>query len=160
MKIKNWIVTIENVDYDIKFTSKLYKKELLVNKLPIKLRFSKTFGITRETTFNLGNKTALLVNIDRNSYIVIDGIYLDSGEKYVSVKNIPLWNYIFLGLISLIYLLSYTSICSALFTLLGLYFLIRVSIEPSFDVKHRILYSIIITISMHLFFWYVLFLLI
>ena len=160
MKIKCWTVTIENVEYNIEFISKFYKKELLVNKIPIKLNNSKTFGITRETNFNLGNKKAILVNIDKNSYIVIDDTYLGSGAKYISVKNIPTWTYLFLGLIALIYLFSYTSICSALFTLLGFYFLIRISIEPSFNLKQRILFCLIITISMHLFFWYVLFLLI
>ncbi|MDR3596722.1 hypothetical protein [Clostridium sp.] len=160
MRIKNWIVTIENVDYRIEFISKFYKKELLVNKVPVKLEFSKTFGITRETIFKLGTTTAILVNIDRNSDIVIDGTYLDSGEKHITVKNIPLWTYLFLGLILLIYLFSYTSICSALFSLLGCYFLIRISIEPSFNLKQRILFCLIITLLLHLFFWYVLFLLI
>lgn len=157
MKVKNWIVTIENVDYNIKFITRLCKKELFVNEAPISLSFSKTFGITRETTFSLGNKTAILVNIDRNCDVAIDGFYLDSGEKYATVKNIPLWNYIFLGLILLIYILSYTSVCSALFTLLGCYFLIRISIEPSFSLKQRILICSNITLLMHLFFWCVLF---
>lgn len=160
MRIKNWIVTIENVDYNIEFISSFYKKELLINKVPIKLNFSKTFGITRETTFTLGNKTAILVCIDKNSDISIDGTYLDSGEKYVSIENIPLWTYIFLVLILPIYLLSYTSICSALFTLFGCYLLIRISVEPSLNSIKRILFCLITTLLMHLFFWYVLFFLI
>lgn len=160
MRIKNWIVTLENVDYNIEFISRFYKKELLVNKVPIKLNFSKTFGITRETAFNLGNKTAILVCIDRNSDIAIDGYYLDSGEKYVNVENMPLWTYIFLALILPIYLLSYTRICSALFTLFGCYILIRLSVEPSFNLIKRMLFCLILTLLMHLFFWYVLFFLI
>lgn len=160
MRIKKWIVTIENVEYNIEFISSFYKKNLLVNKVPIKLNFSKTFGITRETTFKLGNRTAILVCIDKNSDIAIDGIYLDSGEKYVNAENVPLWTYIFLALISPIYLLSYTSICSALFTLLGFYLLIRISVEPSLNLIKRIFFCLIATLLIHLFFWYVLFFLI
>lgn len=160
MRIKNWKVTVENVDYNIEYVSSFYKKSLLVNNVTLKVNFSKTFGITRETPFNLGNKKAILVCIDKNSDIAIDGYYLDSGEKYVNVENVPPSTYIFLALILPIYLLSYTSICSALFTLLGFYILIRISVEPSLNLIKRILFCLMATLLMHLFFWYVLFFLI
>lgn len=160
MKIKTWIISIDNMTYNIEFITKFYNKKLLVNNIPIKLERSKTFGISRETTFYIGNKTAILVNIDKNHDVAIDGIYLDSGEKYVSVKKMPLWNYIFLLLVLPIYFFTYTSICSALFTLLCCYFIIRMSIEPTFKLRNRIISCCILTILLHLFFWYVLFLLI
>ncbi|WP_315069978.1 hypothetical protein [uncultured Clostridium sp.] len=159
MRRKIWTTTVDNVTYNIEFTTKLLKKELLVNSSPISLEPSKTFGITRETAFNLGNKTAILVTIDKEADVAIDGIYLGSGMKYVTVKYMPNWNYIFLGLILLIFISSYNSICAALFTLIGLYFLIRISLEPSFKTKQRILLCSFITLSMHLFFWNVLFIL-
>lgn len=159
MRRKMWTTTVDNVTYNIEFTTKLLKKKLLVNSLPIKLEPSKTFGITRETAFNIGNKIAILVTIDNEVDVAIDGIYLGSGMKYVTVKYMPNWNYIFLGLILLIFIFSYSSICAALFTLIGLYFLIRISIEPSFKTKQRVLLCFFITLSMHLFFWNVLFIL-
>lgn len=157
MRTKTWTTSVDNTTYNIEFTSKLFKKKLLVNKSPIKLEFSKTFGITRETNFHLGNKSATLVNIDKEAYIAIDGIYLDSGKKYITVKTIPHWNFIFLVLVFIIYLYSYASICAALFTLAGEYFLIRASIEPSLSIKQRILLCFFITLSIHLFYWNVLF---
>jgi uncharacterized membrane protein len=159
MRTQSWTTTIDNITYNIEYYSGLIKKKLLVNKVPVKLQSSKTFGITRETTFKLGNKIAILVSIDNDSDIAIDGIYLDSGEQYIKVKYMPYWNFIFLGLVLLIFIFSYDSICSLLFTLTGFYFLIRVSIEPSLKVKQRILLCSFITLSMHLFFWGVLFLL-
>lgn len=159
MKIQSWTITINNIIYNIEYTKKLFKKKLLVNKVPIKLQHSKTFGITRETIINLGTTKAILVSIDNDCDIAINGVYLDSGEKYVSVKTMPHWNFVFLFLLSLIYIFSYDSICSALFTLTGFYFLIRASIEPSLEVKKRVLLCFIITLSMHLFFWSVLFIL-
>lgn len=159
MKTQSWTTTINNVTYNIEYTTKLFKKKLLVNKIPIKLQHSKTFGITRETSFDLGTTTAILVNIDNDSDIAIDGIYLDSGEKYVSVKTMPHWNFIFLFLLSLIFIFSYDSVCSLLFTITGFYFLIRASVEPSLEIKKRVLLCFLITLSMHLFFWSVLFIL-
>lgn len=160
MKNQIWTTRIDNIDYDIEYSRNFFKKRLLVNKIPVKLESSKTFGITRETTFKLGDKIAILVSIDNNSDIAIDGIYLNSREKYIQVKYMPYWNFLFLGLILLIFIFSYDRICSALFTLTGFYFLIRVSIEPSLNLKQRILLCSFITLSMHLFFWGVLFLLI
>lgn len=159
MRTRSWTTTLDNVTYNIEYNKSFFKKELLVNKIPIKLQYSNTFGITRETVFSLGNKTAILVNIDNDCDIVIDDIYLDSGEKYITVKNMPVWNFIFLGLILLIFIFSYDSICSALFTITGFYFLIRVSIEPSLRTKQRIIICSLITLSMHLFYWFVLFIL-
>ncbi|WP_297423740.1 hypothetical protein [Clostridium sp.] len=159
MRTKTWTTKIDNITYNIKYTKYFLKKELLVNNKPIKLQRSNTFGITRETIFNLGNKTAILVNIDNDCDISIDGFYLDSGEKYIEVKNMPIWNLIFLGLILPIFILSQGNICSGLYTLICFYFLIRVSIEPSFNLKKRIIFCSFITIFMHLFFWGVLFLL-
>lgn len=159
MKTQSWTTTINNITYNIEYTNKLFKKKLLVNKIPIKLQHSKTLGITRETSFNLGTTTAVLVSIDNDSDIAIDGVYLDSGEKYVSVKTMPHWNLIFLVILSLIFIFSYDSICSALFTLTGFYFLIRASVEPSLEIKKRVLLCFFITLSMHLFFWSVLFIL-
>lgn len=159
MRIRSWTTSIDNITYNIKYTSTFLKKELFVNDKRIRLQPSKTFGVTRETTFNLGNKTAILVKIDNDCDISIDGFYLDSGEKYMEVKNIPIWNYIFLCIVSTIFILSHGSICSALFTLVGFYFLIRASIEPSLTVKKRIIICSVITFSMHLFFWGVLFML-
>lgn len=159
MRSYYWTTTIDNITYNIKYTKTLLKKELLVNNVPIKLQHSKTFGISRETVFNLGNKTAILLNIDNDSDLAIDGLYLNSGEKYVEVKNMPLWNIFFLGLVFLIYIFSHTSICAALFTLIGFYFLIRASIEPSLNIKKRIILCFCITLIMHLLFWYVLFIL-
>ncbi len=160
MRTQRWIANVDNINYNIEYSKSFLRKKLLVNKIPIKLQSSKTFGITRETTFKLGNKTAILVSIDNNCDIAINGIYLDSGEKYVQVKYMPSWNFIFLGLILLIFILSYDSLCSALFALAGFYFLIRVSIEPSLNTKQRLLICSFITLSMHLFFWGVLFILI
>lgn len=159
MKIQTWTTTINNITYNIEYTTNLFKKKLLVNKVPIKLQHSKTLGITRETTFNLGTTTAILVSIDNDIDIAINGFYLDSGEKYVSVKTMPHWNFIFLTLLSLIFIFSYDSVCSALFTLTGFYFLIRASVEPSLEMKKRVLLCFFITLSMHLFFWSVLFIL-
>jgi hypothetical protein len=159
MSKKKWTTTIDDITYNIEFTTILFKKKLLVNSLPIKLESSKTFGITRETTFNLGDETAILVNIDKEADIAINGVYLDSGKKYITVKYMPNWNFIFLGLILLIFIFSYDSICAALFTLIGIYFLIRISVEPSFKTKQRVFLCFFITLSMHLFFWNVLFIL-
>lgn len=159
MKSYNWKTTINNKTYNISFTKTLLKKELLVNNVPLKLKHSRTFGITRETVFHLGSSTAILVNIDNDSDLVIDGIYLTSGEKYVSVKNMPLWNLLFLGIIFIIFLLSCGNICSALFTLLGFYFVIRASIEPSLSIKKKILLCFSITLIFHLLYWCVLFIL-
>lgn len=159
MKTQSWTTTINNITYNIEYTTKFCKKKLLVNKVPIRVQHSKTFGITRETSFDLGTTTAILVNIDNDSDIAIDGIYLDSGEKYVSVKTMPHWNFIFLFLLSLIFIFSYDSVCSLLFTITGFYFLIRASVEPSLEIKKRVLLCFLITLSMHLFFWSVLFIL-
>lgn len=159
MKIQSFTTTINNITYNIEYNSSFIKKELLVNNIPTKVEHSNTFGISRETIFNLGNTTAILVDIDNNCDVAINGIYLDSGQKYVTVKNMPHWNFIFLGLISIIFIISYSSVCSALFTLFGFYFLIRASIEPSLEVKKRIILCSVITLSMHLFFWNVLFVL-
>jgi len=159
MSIKIWTPTIDNMTYNITYTNKLFKKKLLLDKKTIKLQRSRTFGITRETTFKLGNKTAILVNIDNDCDIAIDGIYLDSGERYVTVKTMPPWNLIFLALILLIFIISHGNICSGLFTITGFYFLVRASIEPSLDIKKRIILCSLITLSMHLFFWSVLYLL-
>lgn len=158
MKTQSWTTTINNITYNIEYTRKFFKKRLFVNEIPIKLQHSKTFGITRETSFYLGNTTAILVNIDNDSDIAINGVYLDSGEKYVTVKRMPYWNFIFLILLSLIFLISNETVCSALFTLVGFYFLIRASVEPSLVTKKRVLLCFFITLSMHLFFWSVLFL--
>ncbi|WP_238900920.1 hypothetical protein [Clostridium sp. YIM B02500] len=160
MGTQRWIANVDNINYTIEYSKNFLRKTLLVNNIPVKLQSSKTFGVTRETTFKLGNKTAILVSIDNNCDIAINGTYLDSGEKYVQVKYMPGWNFIFLGLILLIFILSYNSICSALFTLAGFYFLIRVSIEPSLNTRQRLLICSFITFSMHLFFWGVLFVLI
>lgn len=157
MRTECWTTTIDSNNYSIKYNSKFLKKELLVNEVPITLQYSNTFGISRETIFYLGNTTAIFVSIDNINDIAINGIYLNSGEKYVEVKNMPHWNFIFLGLISLIFILSYGSICAILFALLGFYFLIRASIEPSLNQKKRIILCFVITISMHLFYWCVLF---
>lgn len=157
MRTECWTTTIDNITYNIKFNSRFLKKELLVNKVPIALQYSNTFGISRETIFYLGNTTAILVNIDNNNDIAINGIYLKSGAKYIEVKNMPHWNFTFLGLLSLILVFSYCSICSILFALLGFYFIIRASIEPSLNEKKRIILCSAITISLHLFYWCVLF---
>ncbi|RII34485.1 hypothetical protein D2A34_15205 [Clostridium chromiireducens] len=159
MRIKSWTTTINNITYNIKYTSSFLKKELFVNDKRIRLQPSKTFGVTRETSFDLGTKTAILVNIDNDCDISIDGYYLDSGEKYIEVRNIPIWNYIFLCIVSTIFMFSHGNICSALFTLVGFYFLIRTSIEPSLTVKKRIIICSVITFSMHLFFWKILYIL-
>jgi len=159
MRTECWTTTIDSITYSIQYNSKFLKKELLVNKVPVKLQYSNTFGISRETIFYLGNTTAIFVNIDNNNDVAINGIYLNSGEEYVDVKNMPHWNFVFLGLLSLIFILSYESICAILYTLLGFYFLIRASIEPSLNEKKRIILCSTITISMHLFYWCVLFLL-
>lgn len=154
-----WTTTIDNITYNIKFTDKIFKKELSVNQVPITLDLSRTFGITRETAFNLGSRTAILVSIDKEVDIAIDDTFLTSGKKYVTVKSMPIWTFIFLGLILLIYIFSYDSICAALFTLEGIYFLIRASIEPSLNTKKRILLCLFITLSMHLFYWNILYIL-
>jgi hypothetical protein len=159
MKSECWTTTIDGIIYTIEYKSKFLKKELLVNKVPVTLQCSNTFGISRETIFYLANTPAIFVNIDNVNNIAINGIYLNSGEKYIEVKNMPHWNFIFLGLLSLIFILSYDSICAILFALLGFYFLIRASIEPSLSEKKRIILCFTITISMHLFYWLVLFLL-
>lgn len=159
MRRQTWTTTVDNINYNIEFTTKLFKKELLINNVPIKLEPSKTFGITRETTFNVGSKTAILVTIDKEADIAIDDVYLDSGKKYITIKNIPNWDFIFLGLVLLIFIFSYNSICVALFTLVGCYFLIRASVEPSLNTKQRIFLCFVITLAMHLFFWNVLFVL-
>lgn len=156
MKTQSWTTTINNITYNIEYTTNFFEKRLLVNEVPIKLGHSETFGITRETPFNLGSTTAILVNIDNNSDIAINGVYLDSGEKYVTVKNMPYWNFIFLILLSLIFIISNDTVCSGLFTILGFYFLIRASVEPSLKIKKRVLLCFFITLSMHLFFWSVL----
>ncbi|ALB46904.1 hypothetical protein [Clostridium beijerinckii] len=160
MGTQRWIANVDNINYTIEYSKNFLRKSLLVNNIPVKLQSSKTFGVTRETTFKLGSKTAILVSIDNNCDIAINGTYLDSGEKYVQVKYMPGWNFIFLGLILLIFILSYDSLCSALFTLAGFYFIIRVSIEPSLNTRQRLLICSFITFSMHLFFWGVLFVLI
>jgi hypothetical protein len=157
MKIQSWTTTINNITYNIEYTTNFLKKRLLINEVPVKLGHSKTFGITRETSFNLGSTTAILVNIDNYSDIAINGVYLDSGEKYVTVKNMPSWNFIFLIFLSLIFIISDENICSGLFTLLGFYFIIRASVEPSLSIRKRVLLCFFITLSMHLFFWSVLF---
>lgn len=159
MRKSYWTYTIDNITYNIEFTKSFFKKKLLVNSLPIKIGSSKTFCITRETAFNLGMKTAILVTIDKESDLAVDGIFLNSGKRYKSVKYIPIWNYIFLGLVLIIYIFNYDSLCVALFTLSGLYFLIRTSIEPSLNIIQRIFLCLIITFSMHLFFWNVLYIL-
>ena len=159
MRTQTWTTTIDDKIYNIEYTTKFLRKELLVNKKAIKLQHSHTFGITRETIFNLGTTTAILVNIDNDCDVAIDGIYLDSNEKYVKVKNMPYWNLIFLALILMIFILSNCSISSALFTLAGFYFLIRASIEPSIDIKKRIIFCSLITLSLNLFYWFVIFLL-
>jgi hypothetical protein len=157
MRTQNWTIKVDNITYKIEYSTKLFKKKLLVNTIPIKLEPSKTFGVTRETAFYLGNKRAIFVSVDNNCDISIDGLYIGSGEKYIEIKNMPKWNFIFLVLVSFIFIFSYDSICSALFTLTGFYFLIRSSIEPSLDKKQRIILCSMITLSSHLFFWLVLF---
>jgi len=159
MRTECWTTTIDSITYNIQYSSKFLNKRLLVNEAPITLQCSNTFGISRETIFYLGNTTAIFVNIDNNNDIAINGIYLNSAEKYVEVKYMPHWNIIFLGLLSLIFIISYDSICAILFALVGFYFLIRASIEPSLSIQKRIILCSVITISIHLYYWCVLFLL-
>lgn len=89
---KQWDINVNGNNHTIKFKRGSFSSNLFIDNEPVNKLKSKNFAIVLiDYPFQIEDKKFNLVVIGNKADLAQDGIYIDSGEKYISVDNAPSW---------------------------------------------------------------------
>lgn len=141
---RSWLINIDGIDYNIEYIWRVFSKKLSVNKEHILIKKSRFLTDISETHFSLGTTDIILVHRGIKIDLVLEGKYISNGKVFLSVNDIPKWTWIFIILNTLL-LLSFRFI-PCIFSFIGIFLSIQISISQKFKINSKIILCSLLTI--------------
>lgn len=92
--MKTWRVNVDGMEKEISWKQGFASGTLTVDGQSQKLKSQSYWVQMNDQMFQIGSKTYHFVRIGRKMDLAEDGVYLDSKEPYVPLKNMPSWAWI------------------------------------------------------------------
>ena len=137
---------IDDITYNIKYTWGLFSKKLSTDGQDGPMAKSKFFTGINETHFTLGSKEVVFVHMGRKIDLALNGKYVTTGEDFVSISDMPKWNWIFIVLNALIPIITLGGALPCVLGIMGILLCTQISVSPKFKVVPKIIICCLITL--------------
>lgn len=137
--------------YEIEFVIDIFfnNHKVFINSQAVSYKkevFAAYLGV--DIPLKLGEKEIRLVQRGKFVDLAIDGFYLNSGEEYVPKEKMSKWNWIFILLCALLPIASRGGAIPVILALVGIYWVVRISVDPY--IKRKVLLNTVIVASIYI----------